>query len=642
MFDKMRAAVKDSWLIKGLMGLLMISFGIFGIGDFVGTGALDPNIALKVGSREVNVVDFQRRFDQEYTRFKESVRGQLPDTEMFRRSVMDTMVQEMTRTTLLESGAEDLGVVITDEQLRNTIRQLDAFKDPITGNFSQITYSEVLRNNKLTETMFLDLLRADLRQQAIVRPVALGGYGPGFLTDSLFAFRNEGRTADTLLVASKAIAVNEKPTDADLKTIYDQNAANFMRPEYRKLSAISLKASDLVKAESFAEEELKSYYDQNANRFQTTERRRVSQLAFDSKEEAEKVRALAAPGDTLATLAAKAQLGPPIDLGEQSRDSVVGKSMGPAFDLPVNEISQAVQSDLGWHIFTSTSVTAGQTTPYEQAKDAIRKSLVEERGLDAVYKASTEVQDALAAGTPMPEIAANLGLPVMQIESIDQAGRDPKGAEVQGLYDRNTLLTTAFTLPAGGDSGLKDLPDRDGYYVVKVEGITPPAPRPIEEVRSEITAIWQREKTMTEGRKVADSLAAEIGAATVMSSLETKDGKVTYGLIGPITRAGAPLDRLHMVDTGRLSATMLEKLFTAKPGEVFVADAGEGIVIVRLKDITVPQPVGPMSMERNEINMTLRNAITGDMMEQMNADFTQRYPVEVNRTVIDTMVKQAR
>jgi peptidyl-prolyl cis-trans isomerase D len=640
MFDKMRAAVKDSWLIKILLGLLMVSFGIFGIGDFVGTGALDPNIALKVGTREVNVIDFQRRYDQEYTRFKESVGGQLPDTEMFRRSVMDTMIQEMTRTTLMESGAEDLGVVVTDEQLRTTIRQLDAFKDS-TGNFSQITFGEVLAQSRLTEPQFLDLLRADLRRRAIERPVALGGYGPGFLTDSLFAYRNEGRTADTLLVANKSIVVTEKPSDADLKTIYDQNVANFMRPEYRKLSLIALRASDLVKPDSFAEEDLKAYYDQNSGRFQTPETRRVSQLAFDSKEEADKVRALASPGDSLATLAAKANLAP-IDLGEHPRDSVVGKSMGPAYDLPVNEISQAIQSDLGWHLFTSTAVTPGQTTPYEEAKAAIRKNLVEERGLDAVYTASNQVQDGLAAGTPVADIASNLGLTALQIEAIDQAGRDPKGAEVQGLYDPRNLLPTAFTLPEGGDSGLKDLPDRDGYYVVKVESITPPAPRPFEDVRSEITAIWQRDKTMAEGRKIADTLAAEIGASTVMSSLETKDGKVTYALVGPITRTGAPLDRLHMVDTGRLSSSVLEKLFTAKPGEVFTADAGDGIVIVRLKDITTPQPVGAMSMERNEINMALRNAVTSDIMEQMNADFTARYPVEVNRTVVDTMVKQAR
>jgi len=642
MFDKIRIAIKDSILIKILLGALIVSFGIFGIGDFIGTGALDPNIALKVGKREMNVIEFQRRYDSQYNSFRESVGGQLPDSEAIRRSVMDSVVQESTNTARLESAAEALGVVVTDDLLRKAIREQSAFTDELTGQFSQQTYSQVLAQNGLTESAFLDLLRSDLRRRSLLQPMALGGAAPTFLVNSVFTYRSEGRSADTLLVPLKAITVAEKPSDTDLKAIYDQNTATFMRPEYRKLSILSLKATELVKPESFAEEELKAYYDQNANRFRTPEKRHVSQLVFDSKEEADKVRALAAPGDTLAALAAKANIAPPIDLGEHERESLIGKSMGAAYDLPVNEISQATQSDLGWHLFTSTAVTPMHTTSYEEAKDAIRKSLAEDRGLDAVYKASTDVQDALAAGTPVTEIAANLGITATEIESVDQTGRDPKGADVTGLVDRAALLMTAFTLPQSGDSGLKDLPDRDGYYVVKVEGITPAAPRPLDEVRAEVAAIWQRDKAQAEARKIADGLAAEIGASTLLSSLETKDGKVVYGLIGPINRSGQPLDRLHMVDTGRLSALMLQKLFTAKPGEVFTADAADGVVVARLKDVITPEPTGTMAIARDELVGSLRNAMTTDLMDQLNATLAERYPVEVNQAVVDQMVKTAR
>lgn len=641
MFDKIRVIVKESLIVKALLGALIISFGVFGIGDFVGTGGLDPNIAIKVGEREVNVVEFQRRYDMEYNNFKQSVGDQIPDSEMMRRSIMDSMIQEMTRSAITESAAADMGVVVTDDQLRAAIRQQDAFKDP-TGNFSQIVFGEVLAQNQLTEAAFLDLLRSDLRQRVLLQPVALGGRAPGFLIDSVFTYRNEGRSADTLLVNTKSIAVTEKPSDADLKTIYDQNTATFMRPEYRKLSAVTLKATDLVKPESFAEEEVKAYYDQNANRFRTPGKRRVSQLVFDSKEEADKVRALAAPGDTLDALAAKAKISPPIDLGEHERESVVGKSMGTAYDLAVNEISPVTQSDLGWHIFAVTAETPEHTTPYEEAQDAIRKSLAEERGLDAVYKASTEVQDALAAGTPVADIAGNLGVPAIQIEAVDQTGRDPNGAAVSGIIDPKGFLATAFSLPLNGDSGLRDLPERDGYYVVKVEGITPAAPNPLDEVRSEVTAIWQRDKALAEARKIADGLAAEVGASTTLSSLETKDGKVSYALVGPVTRFGQAVDRFHMIDTGRLSAQMLTKLFAAKPGEVFTADVGNGIAIVRLKDVITPQPIGPMGAARNELVMSLRNAVTSDMMEQMNTVFAARYPVDVNQAVVDQMVKTSR
>lgn len=641
MFDKIRNAVKESILVKILLGALILSFGVFGIGDFIGTGGLDPNIALKVGEREVNVVEFQRRYDREYQNFKRSVGDQLPDNEMLRRSVMDSMIQEMTRSAMVESAADELGVLVTDDQLRLAIRQQDAFQDQ-TGNFSQIVFGEVLAQNGLTEPAFLDLLRADLRQRALLQPVALGARAPGFLIDSVFTYRNEGRSADTLLVHTKAIAVTEKPSDDELKAIYDQNSATFMRPEYRKISVLSLKSTDLVKPESFAEDEVKAYYDQNTARYRTVAKRHVSQLVFDSKEEADKIRALAAPGDTLAALAAKAKIDPPIDLGEHEKESIVGKSMGDAYDLPVNEISPVVQSDLGWHIFSVTAASAEHTTPYEDTKDAIRKTMAEERGLDAVYRASTDVQDALAAGTPVAEIASNLGLPVVEIAAVDRTGKDMKGADVPGILDRNIFLSTAFSLPQNGDSGLRDLPDRDGYYVLKVEEITAAAPKPLDEVRGEVTAIWQRDKALAEARKTADTLAAEIGASTTLSSLETKDGKVTYGQVGPITRFGQAVDRFHLVDNGRLSAEMLGKLFAAKPGEVFTATAGEGIVIVRLKDVVKPQPVGALGPARNELVGSLANAVTTDMMDQMNAVFAARYPVEVNQPIVDQMVKTAR
>ncbi len=641
MFDQIRDAVKNSIIIKIMLGALMVSFGIFGIGDFVGTGGLDPNIALKVGKREMNMVEFQRRYDTQYARFKESVGGQLPDSEAMRRSIMDALVAELTRSSLVEGAADDLGVIVTDEQLRNDVRNMDAFNDE-TGNFSQRVFGEVLAQNNLTEAAFLEMMRGELRQRALLQPVALGGAAPGFLTDSLFTYRNEARSADTLLVPTKAIAITETPSDADLKALYDQNLASFMRPEYRKLSVLSMRSTELVKPDSFAEDELKTYFDQNPGRFRTAEKRRVAQLVFDSQEEADKVRALAAPGDTLAALAAKAKIGAPIDLGEQAKESIIGKSMGAAYDLPLNEISPATQSDLGWHLFTTTAITPAHETPFEEAKTAIRKLLSEERGTDALYRASTDVQDALAAGTPMNEIADNLGVALTQIEAVDQSGKDPAGTPVSGIVDPQGQLATAFTLPTGGDSGLKDLPGRDGYYVVKVEGVTPPAGRPIEEVRADLSAMWLRDKALVEARKVADKIAAEVGAASDMSSMGTKDGKVSYGLLTAVTRSGQPLDRFHLLDTGRLSAPMLAKLFAAKPGEVFTADTSEGVVVARLKQVVTPQAVGPQALVRNQIAGDLRNAVTGDIMEQMTAEFSKRYPVEVNNTVVDQIVKTAR
>jgi len=643
MFDKIRIAIKESFLVKILLGLLVLSFGVFGIGDFIGTGGMDPNIAMKVGKREVNILEFQSQYDRQYAQYKEMVGGQVPDSELVRRSVMDAMVQQITRSATLDAAAEDLGVVVTDDQLRRFVRELDFFKDT-TGNFSQINYGEVLRQMNLTESAFLDLARSDIRARIMLEPLERGSQVPQYLVDSLFTYRAEGRTADTLLVRTSAITITEKPSDDELKAIYDQNTPVFMQPEFRALSILVLKATDLVKPDSFAEDELKAYYDANAQRFRTPAVKRVQQLNFETKDEADKVRAMAAQDDTLETLAKKAGRDV-IDLGDQAQDSFIARAMGAAYELPVNEVSPVTQTELGWHIFSLSAATPEQVTAYEDAKATIRMALAEDRGLDAVYSASTDVQDALAAGTPMAEIAKSLGLPHTTIEAVDQSGRTPNGSEVPDLLDRNNLLVQAFSLPPNGDTGLRDLPDRDGYYIAKVEAITPAAPKPFEDVRGELISLWLRDNTMAEARKVADGIAAEIGASTALADLATKDNKVTFAALGPVTRDGRPIEQFQApqtVDVGRMSTVMLQKLFSAKPGEVFTADVGEGVLVARMKDIVEPPATGVLATQRNQMTASLRNAVTADLFDQMNASFAAQYPVEVNQTVIDQMVRTAR
>ena len=73
MFEFLRTKLKDSIISKIFLTLLALSFGIWGVGDFIGAGGLDPTIAVKVGKTTVLTDEFQRRFNQELDRFKRTV-----------------------------------------------------------------------------------------------------------------------------------------------------------------------------------------------------------------------------------------------------------------------------------------------------------------------------------------------------------------------------------------------------------------------------------------------------------------------------------------------------------------------------------------------------------------------------------------
>ena len=118
---------------------------------------------------------------------------------------------------------------------------------------------------------------------------------------------------------------------------------------------------------------------------------------------ADAARALAAPGDTLEQLAQKAKAGLVIDLGDLTADSPLAKSLAAAFVLPPHEISQPTQTELGWHLFEVTALTPETVQAFETVKDKVRDALAQEKAVDAMYDASVQLEDQVAAGTTLPK-----------------------------------------------------------------------------------------------------------------------------------------------------------------------------------------------------------------------------------------------
>ncbi len=634
MLEFFRSHVKDSIFFKIFLGLLALSFGIWGVGDSIGTSSLSPGVAMRAGQSEIRIDFLQRRFNNELERFRQAMGARVLTDDMMKRSVMSTMVQDLSRASVVDAAAMDLGLVVSREEIRDQVKKQQAFQK--NGEFSQMQFEQVLQDNQLTESAFVKMTESDMRSGRLMVPVARNAAAPQVLVGNLFTYRSETRTADTLLIPAAAMALEKTPTDDELKAVYDKNIGAFTAPEVRKLTVLLLAGSDLVKPESIDEAELKTYYDQNSARYRAPATRHLAQIVFESKEKAEAARAQLQPGDTLETLAAKAKVGPAIDLGELPATSPLGKLVPAAFTAAEHEITPALESPLGWHLVEVKSVTPEAVKSFEQVKDDIRKTIAADKGADAVYDASTHMEDALASGSPPTEVAKTVGARLVTIESIDHEGKDKAGLTVPNLPDPKEFITTAFETPAGRDSRLMDLPTRDGYYIVHVDEVTPPTPKPLLEVRPQVAALWETAERQNQAQALADKLAKDINATTVMSDIKEKSA--SFAQLGPLTRFGQGLEIQHLVDAKRVSPVLLDKLFNAKVGDVVVAPVSTGVLIARLQAVETPKITGMLAAQRDQLADTLRQDIATDLTEQLTRAFAARYPVEVDQKTIDNMI----
>jgi len=255
MLEFFRSHVKDSIFFKIFLGLLALSFGIWGVGDSIGTSSLSPGVAMRAGQSEIRIDFLQRRFNNELERFRQAMGARVLTDDMMKRSVMSSMVQDLSRASVVDAAAMDLGLVVSREEIRDQVKKQQAFQK--NGEFSQMQFEQVLQDNQLTESAFVKMTESDMRSGRLMVPVARNAAAPQVLVGNLFTYRSETRTADTLLIPTDAIELQKTPSDDELKAVYDKNIAAYTAPEYRKLTVLVLSAADLVKPESVDEADVK-------------------------------------------------------------------------------------------------------------------------------------------------------------------------------------------------------------------------------------------------------------------------------------------------------------------------------------------------------------------------------------------------
>ena len=623
--------IKQSIFLKIFMGLMVISFGIWGIGDVI-TPNLDPTIAIKADNVEVRAEELQRRFSREVERMRDAMNNTTPDATL-KAAILSNTIADLKRNVSSNIAADEFGVFVTTDMIRERIEADENFHDE-TGKFNQMNFMQILSQNSLTEQGFVTLFQNDLRENLLLQPVAAGATPPQALVDQIFAYRAETRIADTLLISSEWLDLPRAPTEEDYKKTYDDNISSFTAPEYRKIEAVVLLEADLVPPDSVDEAAVRAFYDENAARYRTKEKRRVSQLVFETQAEATDARSKMATGDGLMAIATKANIPAPIDLGERDIDDGVLVGFGEAIKLPVGQISEPVESALGWHLIEVLSIVPEQVTPYEQNRDQIRSTLAKEKALDAIADASIKLEDEIVAGTSMADAAASTGGRALNLEAVDRTGLDPTGVTVETIVEREKFLDAAFRAAVNVETPLMEV--EGGYFVLRVTSITPPTPKQIDLVRPEVLTMWQRQTRLAEAQAIAEKKAAELKPGALSAEADA-DKRFSYGQLGPITRFGESLERAYIIDSKRVSPDLLERLFKAKVGDVVTAPVLNGHVIARLREILPAKAEGELASAPAQMAANLKSSVSQDLVLQFMRAVEDRFPVTVNKEVVDQL-----
>ncbi len=623
MLDTLRKSASGI-VAKILMGLLILSFGIWGIADvFRGFGS---QTLATIGSTEITVPEFRQIYQERLQQISQQLkRGITPD--MARAfGLPDQVLKERLAEAALDDQAKSLGLALSDEEIARRVQQNPAFFGP-SGSFDPNYFNMLLRQNGYTEARFVDAERRLALRQQIIQSLGGGVTVPTVLKDALVRFEQEQRSVNYALLRAANLPALAEPSDDELRSFFEARKVAFRAPEFRTVDVLALTPLSLAGSENVTDAEIEAAYNNDQSRYGTPEMRVVQQIVFPNAEEAKAAADRIAAGTPFADIVAERKLSPAdVDLGTVTKAAIIDKAVADAaFALPADATSGVVAGRFGPVIVHVGAITPATVKPLAEVAPEIRRELQLDAARRALLATYDKVEDERASGAKLSEIAGKLGLKVESL-TIDSQGQTPDGAAIGELPGRADVLRGAFAADVGAENDPVQLPQNGGYVWYEVQSVTPPRDRSFEEARTQVLDRWKQDKAAEALDQKIDEIKAKVAAGTPFDQAVTDAGlemRAANGLRRGRAADGVPQE-------------ILDAVFVTAQGGVGSAEAEAGDSRILFQVLNVTTPAGGTLDDKvlADVRQSFENDLMTEYLVQLQSDLDAR----VNRAALDQIV----
>ncbi|MGD9503148.1 MAG: peptidyl-prolyl cis-trans isomerase, partial [Methyloceanibacter sp.] len=610
----------------GFVILLIASFIIwFPAGWFQGYGTQE---IITVGDVKIGSQQYMRA-QQDMLREMSRQAGRSLSLQEARSLGLDRLVlARLIGGAAIDMHTRSLKLGISDAALLDAIMKDPAFKDG-TGNFSPGLFQQALYSLNMTEQSFLASLREQNLRQQILATVGKVVSTPSMLTDALNTYNNETRTLRYVLMPASAAGTVPEPTDEDLKRYYDNHHSKFTQPQFRKIGVLAVTPDTLKDQLQITDADLNAAFEAKKDKLGAPEKRLIQQISFPDIAAANAAYQKIQSGtDFLAVAKEQGLSDADIDLGTLARTEFADPAIAEAaFTLEPSKVSAPVTGKLGNIVLLRvTAVQAGNTPTFEEAKGAIEKALVKERASSIILDLHDKIEDLLASGATLAEIADKLKLSYQSVDQINREGRKPDGTLVT-LPQQTELLNAVFLTDAGVENDPIDAQD-DGVIWYEVQGVEPEKLKPFDQVKDEVAKDWRSEEARTKAAKYAQDLVASLNGGKTLEDI-AKDLNVEVLSSDPLKRKSITV---HVLPASVEQAFALpEKGFGSGPSGV-----EEGRIVFQVDKVTPPAALDEKELER--LDQQIELLLSQDATDEYSVALEQRYGVTVNQKALARLV----
>src|SRR6056297_1383948 len=587
-----------------LMGLLFIGLAGFGATSLTGTA----RSVATVGDKEVSTEAYLRALRSEINAYSAQVGRAVSISEAQSLGLDRQVLAQLITARGLDNEAARIDLSVGDAVVAQQLLEVPAFQGP-DGSFDREAYSFALRNQNLSESEFEEQLRDDTARTILQSALIAGNTLPDTYIDTLLSYTGETRDFTVARLTGSDLQTGlPEPSESDLQAYYEDNIDRYTLPEQRDITYAWITPEMIIDTVEVDEDALRAAYEDRSDQFNLPERRLVERLVFSTREAAQSALDRLQDGLSFEALVEERGLEmADVDMGDVTRETLDEAAEG----VFAAETGQVV----GPLLYRVNAVLDAQTTSFEEARPDLRNELALDRARRVIETLAQSIDDELAAGATLEEIAATTEAELGQINWYPGADGDI------AAYD--AFREAAADLNEGDFPEVMQLGD-GGVFAMRLNAIQPPAPQPLEDVIDRVRQGWdtrqQTEQLMTQ----AEDLAAQLSEGSSFEDL------------GLAPQQESDLGRNAQISD--LNPALIPAVFEMDPGDIRAVPGTGEVTLVRLDAIN---PVDRSDGDVERLAQALRNQASGSIAEDLFRAFAgevqRRAGVEVNQSAINAV-----
>ena len=622
------------WIAAVIVGALIISFAFWGVSFYFGQNSNNANVAI-VNDKEISLQTFQRS----YINLQRQMRAMFGDElSLEEELIRQQTLQKLIDSEIINSIVSGHRFRISNDQVLNTIRNLDVFKDE--GGFDRFKYEQAVLSLGMEPAFFEQQMRMDL----LAEQLQAGIFETLFVTDDELAnmLRLQGQTRDityTILNVDEQLDAIDI-TDQEISDYYDENRASYIEPEKVKIAYIELNVKTIAEAVEADQDALREYYESNRDSYDVVEQRSVTRLFVSVQEDTsdeDKAKAETLINEALAAVATETDFSKVIEQFSDESKGVLQFSehafmtrgiMGDAIDeflfaADKDDISDVIATEDGFAIVKVGQIRGGPGNVFETVAEQVENDYKLAQAELQYFDMSDKLTSLAFEHPDTLDVAAEeLHMSVLESELFS---RENNNTDLTG---NDRVIAAAFTqslMDSGENSDVIELGENH-IAVIRVEQFQAARELSLDAVREKVVTDLKQQKAADYLSNQGDAIVQQLQNGSDVDSLQTsltlnwfyaeKVSRVDTNTNRSVLRTafqsgkpkGEPIVTGYSLGSGDYAIVMVTASYENNPGEVKEKTAEDvRLQIKRLRGASEWQDFLKNARERAEITVIEEN-----------------------------------